>query len=141
MKWLLLAYLEAKRWPVAGRVRAFPVRETTKDTLQSTIRENVRRSLWLYTDAYSAYCGLIAYEHEAVSHYTGEYVRGQAHTNSIESFWALLKRGIYGTFHHISPKYLHQHMAEFEWRQNIRDFDTLGQMAVVAVELDSRVQA
>ncbi len=54
----------------------------------------------LYTDGHRAYCGMGEYRHEAVEHSVGEYVRAQAHTNGIESFWALPKRGYIGTLHH-----------------------------------------
>ena len=59
----------------------------------------------IYTDESLAYEGL---DREAVRHSTGEYVNGQVHTNGIESFWAMLKRGFYGTYHHMSPKHLDQ---------------------------------
>lgn len=101
-----------------GQVRAFPVEDTTKAHLQAAIVENVRRGSRLYTDGHRGYVGLPGYEHEAVDHSAGEYVRGCAHTNSIESFWALFKRGHYGTFHYISTKHLHRYVTEFEGRQN-----------------------
>ena len=58
------------------------------------------------------------YRHEAVNHSAGEYSRGSATTNSIESVWAVLKRGVYGTFHHISPKHTGRYTDEFAWRLN-----------------------
>ena len=66
--------------------------------------------------------------HEAVRHKTGEYVRGQAHTNGIESFWSMLKRAHMGTFHHMSPKHLQRYVNEFSGRHNDRDSDTTDQM-------------
>jgi len=54
-----------------------------------------------------------------VNHSIGEYVRGQAHTNGVESFWAMLKRGYYGIFHHFTWKHLHRYLAEFEARWNM----------------------
>ena len=62
--------------------------------------------------------------HEAVRHSVGEYVRGQAHTNSIESFWALLKRGHYGTFHQMSWKHLGRYLDEFQARWNLGSLDS-----------------
>ena len=59
--------------------------------------------------------------HEAVHHSQGEYVRGEVHTNNIESFWSLLKRGIVGNFHHVSKKYLPLYLNEFTFRFNNRD--------------------
>lgn len=57
---------------------------------------------------------------------------GQAHTNGIESFWAMLKRGYHGTFHHFSAKHVQRYVNEFAGRHNIRDRDTLDQMAIVS---------
>jgi len=58
--------------------------------------------------------------HETVSHGQGEYVHGIVHTNNLESFWALLKRGIMGSFHHVSKKYLPLYSAQFSFRHNHR---------------------
>ncbi len=69
--------------------------------------------------------------HEAVKHSAGEYVRGQAHTNGIESFWALLKRGHYGTFHSFSVKHLHRYVDEFAGRHNAGT-DTMHGLGVIA---------
>jgi transposase len=60
------------------------------------------------------------YVHESVNHSAYEYVRGDAHTNTIESFWAMLKRGINGTYIHVSKKHLPKYLAEFEYRHNLR---------------------
>lgn len=59
----------------------------------------------------------------------GEYVRGQAHTNGVESFWSTLKRGYIGTYHKMSPKHLNRYVKEFEGCHNVRSQDTLDQMA------------
>ncbi len=72
------------------------------------------------------------YNHEAVNHSAGEYVRDMAHTNGIESFWAMLKRGYQGTFHHFSEKHLDRYVEEFAGRHNIRNADTVDQMAIIA---------
>lgn len=85
----------------------------------------------VYTDDHRSYIGL-PYEHESVNHSVGEYVREQAHTNGIESFWAALKRGYYGTYHRISPKHLERYVTEFAGRHNVREFDTIDQMAFLA---------
>jgi len=58
--------------------------------------------------------------HEAVNHSQGEYVRGEVHTNNIESFWSLIKRGVMGNFHHVSKEYLPLYLNEFSWRFNNR---------------------
>ena len=102
---------------------AKPVPERTKEELHGFIREAVSPNAKVYTDDHRSYIGL-PYDHESVNHSVGEYVRDQAHTNGVESFWALLKRGYYGTFHHISPNHLHRYVNEFANRHNLRDKDT-----------------
>ena len=68
------------------------------------------------------------FEHESVRHSVGEYVRDMASTQGIESFWALLKRGYHGTYHHMSEKHLNRYVTEFAGRHNERTRDTLDQM-------------
>ena len=58
--------------------------------------------------------------HEAVNHSIGEYVRGAAHTNTVESYFAILKRGIMGTYHHVSQQHLKRYLCEFDFRYNER---------------------
>ena len=65
-------------------------------------------------------------------HSVGEYVRGNVHTQGVESFWAVLKRAHKGTFHRLSPKHLHRYVDEFVGRHNMRALDTLQQMAEIA---------
>jgi transposase-like protein len=74
------------------------------------------------TDEWGGYRYLKAhgYPHEAVNHSEGEYVRGRVHTANIDSFWSLLKRGVIGTYHHVSKKYLPLYLAEFQFRHNNR---------------------
>ena len=82
----------------------------------------------VYTDEARAYVGLPRH-HEAVAHSVGEYVKDMAHTNGMESFWAMLKRGYIGVYHWMSPKHLDRYVTEFEGRHNNRPMDTLSQMA------------
>ena len=76
--------------------------------------------------------------HETVRHSVKEYVNGQAHTNGIESFWAMLKRGYVGTYHRMSPKHLHRYVDEFSGRHNIRKADTIDQMAAMVRGMDGK---
>ena len=74
------------------------------------------------TDEWGAYNGLSEkFKHSVVSHGAGEYVKGNAHTNTIEGFWALLKRGIVGQYHQVSKKHLNKYINEFCFRYNYRD--------------------
>ena len=83
-----------------------------------------------FTDDLMAYRGLP--NHQFVRHSIGEYVSGQAHINGMESFWAMLKRGYYGTYHRISPKHLERYVEEFAGRHNLRAEDTIDQMRFMA---------
>ncbi|MDE0399813.1 MAG: IS1595 family transposase [Candidatus Poribacteria bacterium] len=119
-----------------GHVRAKPVPETTAARLGRFIEDNADKDAKKYTDDNRAYAGLS--NHESVNHSVGEYVRGQAHVNGIESFWALLRRGYYGTFHHLSAEHLHRYVNEFAGRLNIRDMDTVGMMGAMSAGMHGR---
>jgi transposase-like protein len=108
-----------------GSVRAFPIVGTESTDLQGAIAENVKVGSTVYTDCHRSYMGMKGYNHEAVKHSVGEYVRNQAHTNGIESFWALLKRGHYGIYHYMSVKHLHRYVNEFSFRHNTAKAGTM----------------
>ena len=78
------------------------------------------------------------FEHGAVNHGVGEYVRGMAHTNGIEPFWAILKRAHTGTFHKMSPKHLHRYVNEFAGKHNVRELDTIEQISFVVGNMAGR---
>ena len=113
-----------------GLVSAQPVPDTTGQTLSGFIADRSVPGVKVFTDDAVAYKHLP--NHESVKHSVSEYVRGDVHTNGVESFWAGFKRGHYGTFHRMSPKHLHRYVDEFVGRHNIRDLDTLDQMAAIA---------
>ena len=121
-----------------GRVRAFLIDETDKPTLHARVRENVAPGASLYTDCATGYRGMREFRHEAVAHSAGEYVRDQVHTNGIESFWSLLKRGIVGSYHHLSAKHLSRYVDEFCNRQNNRGLHALDFMRASAQALVGR---
>ena len=112
------------------QVRAAVVERTNQETLQGFVHKQKAPEATIYTDEHGGYIGLA--HHEAVKHSVGEYVNGQAHTNGIESFWSMLKRGYHGTYHKMSPKHLQRYVNEFAGRNNIRDLDTVEQMTVLA---------
>lgn len=114
-----------------NQVVARVVQKGDSPTLQGFVLDHVDPSATVYTDESKAYSSL-PYRHETVRHSTREYVRGQAHTNGIESFWSMLKRGYMGTYHWMSPKHLHRYVKEFAGRHNLRGLDTLDQMAALA---------
>lgn len=108
-----------------GRVKTAMIPNTDRQELHGFIKNNVNPGSTLYTDDHKSYQGLENYRHETVNHSVREYVREQAHTNGIESFWALLKRGYIGVFHHFSRKHLHRYLAEFETRWAMTGSDSL----------------
>ena len=99
-------------------------------TLQGFVLDQVADGAKVYTDDATAYHGLE--NHESVKHSVRQYVDGQAHTNGIESFWAMLKRGYHGTYHKMSAKHLDRYVNEFAGRHNARPCDTADQMAHMA---------
>lgn len=112
----------------AGEVRAKPISDTTSKTVQGFVVANVPTGAAVVTDEFAGYRGLNSkgYIHHTVNHSAGEYVRHFCiHTNGIESFWALLKRGHYGIYHFMSAKHLHRYVNEFAFRQNTAQSGTM----------------
>jgi transposase-like protein len=106
-----------------GRARSAHVANVTAAALKGVIRDHVDRSARIMTDAYPSYRGL-HHEfatHEVINHQDFEYVRGDVHTNTAENFFAILKRGVNGTYHHISEAHLHRYLSEFDFRYNNRE--------------------
>jgi transposase-like protein len=103
-----------------GRTIAFPVENTDKEALQGAVLDNVEIGSQVMTDEASGYQGMdgLFYSHATVNHGAGEYSRGGVHTNGIESVWALLKRGVYGTWHHVSAKHVARYVNEVTFRLN-----------------------
>ena len=110
-----------------GKVRVAVVERCDGPTLKPFVEAHAADGATVYTDEASAYNGPA--NRESVKHGVGEYVKGQAHVNGMESFWSLLKRGYVGVFHRMSPAHLHRYVAEFEGRHNNRGRDTIDIMA------------
>ncbi len=106
-----------------GNVVAKVIDSTDADTLDAFVRETVSTKVSLIsTDEWKAYRKLgLDYPHGVVRHSQDEYVNGAIHTNTIEGFWSIVKRGIVGTFHKVSRKYLPLYVNEFEFRYNNRN--------------------
>ena len=122
-----------------GQVYARTVESTDRETLHGLINKHVRKGHHIYTDEATAYKKLHGYRHKSVKHSVGQYVDDMAHTNGMESFWAMLKRGYHGTYHKMSPKHLDRYCNEFAGRHNIRELDTLEQMKEVVRQMNGRV--
>ena len=114
-----------------NQVAAKVVKSADKDTLQGFVKDHAAEGATVYTDEAIAY-ETLPFDHEAVKHSVGEYVRGQASTNGVKSFWSMLKRGYHGTYHKMSVKHLQRYVTEFAGRYNVRDLDTIQQMAALA---------
>ncbi len=117
----------------SNEIRARVVQRTDAPHVAGFVAEHAKIGATVYTDEAAVYRVLKPwYAHESVNHSASEYVRGAAHTNGMESFWAMLKRGYQGTFHKFSPKHLDRYVAEFSGRHNVRDADTVAQMGAMA---------
>ena len=105
-----------------GRVRSRHVKNVTSKTLRPIIQEQIHEASHLMTDTARMYPGIGGKfaQHSMVNHTLDEYVRGDAHTNTVESYFAILKRGIVGTFHHVSATHLKRYVGEFDFRYNER---------------------
>lgn len=121
----------------SNKVAAKVVQSSDAETLQVFVTENTEAGATVYTDEATAYRGLPR-KHEAVKHSVGEYVRGMASTNGVESFWSMLKRAHQGTFHKISPKHLDRYVQEFAGRHDIRELGTLAQMTDTVARMVGR---
>jgi hypothetical protein len=109
-----------------GRAVAKPTIDASAGTLSAIVRANVDLSGKLITDSWRGYITVgreFASGHERVDHGAGEFARGEAHVNTAESFFALLKRGIVGSFHHVSPEHLSRYCDEFSFRWDRRSID------------------
>ena len=114
-----------------NKVKAKVVKATDAKTLQKFVADTAANGATVYTDDAAAYKGM-PFDHASVRHSVGEYVKDMAHTNGIESFWAMLKRAHKGVYHHFSVKHLQRYVDEFAGRHGVRELDTLDQMGVVA---------
>lgn len=119
------------------KVSAGIIPATDARHIHGFVLENVAADAQLYTDEARAYHGL-PQRREAVNHSAQEYVRDMAHTNGIESFWAMLKRGYQGTYHQMSEKHLSRYVDEFAGRHNVREKDTEAQMGFLVRRMNGR---
>ena len=119
-----------------NQVVATPMESVSKEAVNKLVESAVKPDAQAYTDDSKVYGDLP--KRESVNHSVSEYVRGQAHTNGIESFWSMLKRGYIGTYHKLSPKHLDRYVQEFAGRHNIREQDTIDQLASIASGMNGK---
>lgn len=105
-----------------GKVRTFHVENADKLTVTKIVNENLDRESRLHTDESRIYGGISKHvaEHHTVHHSSGEYVRDDVHTNTVESYFSIFKRGMRGTYQQCKEKHLHRYLAEFDFRHNNR---------------------
>lgn len=105
-----------------GQARSFHVATVTGDNLKPMLRANISHLSTVYTDEHGAYSKLnrIFAAHEHVKHKHGEYARGPVSTNTVEGYFSILKRGLIGTYHHVSEAHLQRYVSEFDFRYNHR---------------------
>ncbi len=125
------------RKPENGMVRAQVIPNIQASTIQKFVTDHTYESTTVYTDESNAY-NRLPRKHGTVNHKARNYVDGDATTNGIESLWAILKRGIHGTYHNISPKHVDRYLDEFVGRHNARPLDTLDQMRTVIKGMEGK---
>ncbi|MBZ5514816.1 MAG: IS1595 family transposase [Acidobacteriia bacterium] len=122
-----------------GRARSFHFEHVTAANLRPVLREQIHESADLMTDDSGLYRGMRKgfASHHTVKHANGEYVRRREgkviHTNTVEGFFSILKRGIFGVYHHVGRQHLHRYLTEFDFRYNSRE-TTDGERALLAIE-------
>ena len=121
-----------------NNIKARVIVSTTKADLQGFVLEHAAKDAQVFTDEHGGYRGMYDVEHETVHHSAGQYVCGIVHTNGVESFWSMLKRGFEGTFHKMSPKHLDRYVTEFAGRHNIRPMDTEAQLEALAGQMEGK---
>jgi transposase-like protein len=122
-----------------GRARSFHMEEVSSKNLRPVVKEYIEQGASLMTDDSGLYSGMRGHfaSHDVVKHSAGEYSRREGakivHTNTVEGYFSILKRGIMGTFHHVSKQHLGRYLDEFDFRYNARDTSD-GERAELAIE-------
>ncbi len=118
----VMGFIQRSDEPGKSRVRATTIADAKRSTLDPKVRQTVAEGSILFTDGAGGYRFLgDDYNHSVVNHDAGEYVRGEVHTNAIENFWSLLKRGLHGTYISVEPFHLFRYLDEQVFRFNSRD--------------------
>jgi transposase-like protein len=121
-----------------GAVRAEVVPDVSTREIQPRVRETVESGSTVYTDAWKSYTGLEAdYAHEVIDH-AETYVNGRVHTNGIENFWSLLKRGLHGTYISVEPFHLFRYLDERAFTYNLRDAGDASRFETVLAAITGR---
>jgi len=123
-----------------GKLAAKKIPNTTTETLSAEIIKTVKEGATLYTDEYTSYKSLERiYDHHTVKHSQRQYVNGRVHTNTIEGFWSILKRGIFGVYHFTSKKHLQLYVDEFVFRYNSRTATEANRFNLLLTNIENRI--
>jgi transposase-like protein len=133
-KTAVMGILERGPKSIGSKVRVKVIDNTKKKTLQSEVREHVLAGSAIFTDALQSYEGLDEFQHEVVDHAV-EYVRGEVHTNGLENFWSLVKRGLKGTYISVEPFHLFRYLDEQVFRYNHRKMNDGDRFNIVVREI------
>ena len=120
-----------------GRAKSMVVNDLRAKTLVPILKENISKEAMVYTDEAGQYFNLGSEfaNHDFVRHGQGEYVRGEVHTNTIEGYFSIFKRGMRGVYQHCAKKHLHRYAAEFEFRYNNREANNVDDAGRAAMAL------
>lgn len=122
-----------------GKLNARTIENAQAETLTSEIIRNIKETASLYTDEWLGYKGISKiYDHAIVNHNQRQYVNGRIHTNTIEGFWSLLKRGILGIYHFTSKKHLQKYVDEFVFRYNTRMYNESNRFDLLLMNMGIR---
>ena len=123
-----------------GNLKAVKVENRDRETLYPIIVSKVKTSAKIYTDEHQGYGSLKhVYDHKYIKHVKKQYVLGKVHTNSIEGFWSLLKRGIFGIYHSTSKKHLQKYVDEFVFRYNTREITEAMRFNLLLSNIENRL--
>lgn len=125
-----------------SKVKAFPIEREIKQVMTGVVQDHIASDAEVMTDDHRAYISLgkSGWKHQIVSHSKEEWVRGQVHTQGIESFWSLFKRGLIGSFHSVSVKHLHRYLNEFSFRFNQRECEDLFALIVMNLAIGTALR-
>lgn len=123
-----------------GDIRVVATSNATAKEIGDAVRKNVHPDTMLFTDESRKYINqLNRYRRQHVNHSSGEWVRGIVHTNNVEAFWSVMKRGVYGTYHQISFKHLQAYCDEFTYRYNSRKIKDGERFAITLTHIEGRL--
>ena len=119
---LLSAFSHGRAFQPTTRLQSPPVPTVAADSLKPIMKQQIARDTAVMTDDFSSYHGLKQdfAEHKTVKHSQGEYVRGRIHTNTVENYFSILKRGLRGVYQHVGANHLRRYIAEFDFRYSLR---------------------